>query len=147
MKRIEENLNTKIIVQILVIVFIISLIGCASGGGSKEATVAPVLSAPNELQGKMNGLAAIPVAGKSTKFMFGGMFWNGNVDGKPFFGGTFETEEEDGKTLITLTQTHMYSTQQNPITKKDVGWVKTPGPAIYLVYNPGPPETLLPTTK
>jgi hypothetical protein len=109
------------------------MIGCASG---------PKLGSPTILQQVLNALPEVPVAGKNLKFKFGGDVWIANVDGKEFMAGTFVSEDTaDGSSLI-LKQTHLYSSKQKPGIGGDVGWVKTPGPDISLVYKKGPPETL-----
>ena len=147
MRKIETTRNAKIIILTLVIVFIIGSVGCASGGGDKEPTVAPDLGRPDEVQTRINGLPAIPMSGKTIKFKFGGEFWNGDVDGAPFFGGKYTSEEKDGKLILTLVQTHMWVAKINPVSKKPVGWTKASGPTIYLAYTDGPVPLLVPTTK
>jgi hypothetical protein len=109
------------------------MVGCASG---------PKLGQPTELQSVLNALPAIPVAGKDLKFEFGGDTWIARVDGKDYMAGTFKSEDSAEGSILTLKQTHIYSTEQKPGIGGDVGWVKTPGPEIALEYKKGPPETL-----
>jgi hypothetical protein len=118
---------------VLVLSFTNIMIGCAS---------APKLDTPTQLQQVLNRLPEIPVAGKNVKFEFGGDVWISKVNGKEFLAGTFKSEENAGGSILTLTQTHIYSDQQKPGIGGDVGWVKTPGPEIVLEYKKGPPETL-----
>jgi hypothetical protein len=123
-----------ILVLVLAITFVV--MGCASG---------PKLGEPTELQQLLNELPEVPVAGKSVKFEFGGEGWISRVDGKEFLAGTFASEDTADGSILTLTQTHIYSDEQKPGIGGDVGWVKTPGPAIVLEYKKGPPAGL--TTK
>jgi hypothetical protein len=45
-------------------------------------------------------------------------------------------------TVATLTQTHMYSEQVNPLTKKPLGWQAVGGQVILLDYVEGPPASV-----
>jgi hypothetical protein len=94
------------------------------------------------LQKILNEIPAIPVAGKNVKFEFGGDVWISRVDGKYFLAGTFVSEDNDSGSLLTLTQTHLYSDEQKPGIGGDVGWIDTPGPEIVLDYKKGPPVAL-----
>jgi hypothetical protein len=58
--------------------------------------------------------------------------------------GTYVSEDTETGSVLTLTQTHLYTDTVNPLTKKAVGWVSSSGPKILLEYKKGPPETLLP---
>ncbi|MDR2589250.1 MAG: hypothetical protein LBC67_07475 [Spirochaetales bacterium] len=116
---------------VLLITFV--TIGCASG---------PKLASPTPLQQELNSLPEVPVAGKNLKFEFGGDAWIAKVDGKNFLAGTFTSNDTAEGSDITLKQTHIYSAEQKPGIGGDVGWVKTPGPDISLVYKKGPPESL-----
>ncbi|MDR1466641.1 MAG: hypothetical protein LBI40_03385 [Treponema sp.] len=109
------------------------MVGCASG---------PKLGQPNAIQRVLNELPAIPIAGKDLKIEFGGDTWIAKVDGKDYMAGTFTSEDNSDGSVLTLKQTHIYSTEQKPGIGGDVGWVKTPGPDIALEYKKGPPETL-----
>ena len=109
------------------------MIGCASG---------PELGSPTPLQQSLNALPAVPVAGKTLKFEFGGTTWIAKVDGKNFLAGSFTSEDAADGSALTLKQTHVYSTEKKPGVGGDVGWVQTPGPDIVLVYKKGPPEVL-----
>jgi hypothetical protein len=119
---------------LLLALFTISvMIGCASG---------PKLGSPTPLQQALNALPEVTVAGKNLKFEFGGDAWIAKVDGKNFMAGTFTSEDTANGSILTLKQTHIYSTEQKPGIGGDVGWVKTPGPDISLAYTKGPPDTL-----
>jgi hypothetical protein len=118
---------------ILVVSLISVIVGCASG---------PKLGPPTGLQQLLNQLPAVSVAGKELKFEFGGDAWTAKVDGKDFMAGTFKSADSDTGSILTLKQTHIYSTEQKPAVGGDIGWVKTPGPDIVLEYKKGPPETL-----
>jgi hypothetical protein len=120
---------------ILALSFISVMAGCASG---------PKLGSPTALQQLLNAMPEVPVAGKNLKFDFGGDTWIAKVDGKDFMAGTltFKSEDNADGSVLTLKQTHLYSSEQKPGIGGDVGWVKTPGPDIVLEYKKGPPETL-----
>jgi hypothetical protein len=130
-KRISVVVFSILVLPVAFIVF-----GCASG---------PKLGSPTTLQQLLNDLPEITVAGKDMKFEFGGDVWIAKVDGKEFMAGTVVSEDIADGSNLTLKQTHLYSSEQKPGIGGDVGWVKTPGPDISLVYKKGPPETL--TTK
>jgi hypothetical protein len=121
-------------VMVLVLTISFVVIGCAS---SK-----PELGEKTLLQQLLNELPEIQVAGKSLKFEFGGDVWIARVSGKEFMAGTITLEENSEGYVLTLKQTHVYSTEQKPGVGGDVGWVKTPGPDISLEYKKGPPESL-----
>ena len=143
MKKISNHGASKTAIFVLVIVFVITSIGCAMFGGKKVS--GPELGPVSDLQAILNTFPPITMAGKLVKINFGGDNWQATTDGKLFLAGLFASEDEEGRTIISLTQTHIYSDKQNPVTKKDVGWVPTPGDAItFLEYRPGPPATLLP---
>jgi hypothetical protein len=110
-----------------------AMIGCASG---------PKLGSPTPIQQLLNALPEVTVAGENLKFDFGGDTWIAKVDGKNFLSGTFTSEDAADNSILTLKQTHVYSTEQKPGIGGDVGWVKTPGPDIVLEYKKGPPESL-----
>jgi hypothetical protein len=118
---------------VMVLAFCAVVAGCASG---------PKLGSPTGLQQSLNALPAVPVAGKTLKFDFGGDVWIAKVDGKEFMAGTFQSDDSASGSVLTLKQTHLYSTEQKPGIGGDIGWVKTPGPDIVLEYKKGPPETL-----
>jgi hypothetical protein len=127
-------MNRKVVFGIVFAIAIVGIcVGCASG---------PKLGAATPLQGALNRLPAIPVAGQDVKFEFGGDVWVSTVAGKNFLAGTFVSEENAEGSTITLTQTHVYSDEQKPGIGGDVGWIKTPGPQIILEYKKGPPESL-----
>ncbi|MHB9293396.1 hypothetical protein Holit_02517 [Hollandina sp. SP2] len=123
------------IVFFLALVFSSSflMIGCASG---------PKLGSPTPLQRLLNALPEVPVSGKKLKFEFGGNTWIAKVDGKHFIAGTFMFEDTADHSILTLKQTHLYSTEQKPGIGGDVGWIKTSGPDIVLEYKKDPPATL-----
>ncbi|MDR3304257.1 MAG: hypothetical protein LBS86_07580 [Treponema sp.] len=125
--------NSSVFLAILAVLFASFLTGCASGPKMGTATL---------LQKALNLLPEISVAGKDLKFEFGGDAWKAKVDGKEFLAGTFKSEDNEEGSVLTLTQTHVYSEEKNPVGKGVLGWVKTPGPNIVLDYKKGPPETL-----
>jgi hypothetical protein len=124
-------------------ILVLSLISVMAGCASEPD---PELGPPNALQLLLNELPKIPVAGKELKFDFGGDTWIAKLDGKNFSAGTFESEDNADGSILTLKQTHIYSTAQKPSVGGagggEVGWVKTSGPDIVLEYKKGPPEIL-----
>jgi hypothetical protein len=118
---------------ILALSIISIIVGCASE---------PKLGSQTELHKLLAKMPAAPVAGKDLKFDFGGDTWIATVDGKKFMAGTFISDDSDTGNILTLKQTHVYSTEKKPGIGGDVGWIKTPGPDIILEYKKGPPETL-----
>jgi hypothetical protein len=119
------------------VLFALTIMGLMAGCASD-----PKLGQATTLQSALNKLPAIPIAGKDLKFEFGGDAWIARLDGKDYMAGTFTSEDNAEGSILTLTQTHIYSTEQKPGIGGDVGWVKTPGPEIVLEYKKGPPETL-----
>jgi hypothetical protein len=128
----KKRINSAFVL-LLALLTISVMIGCASG---------PKLGSPTLLQEGLNALPEVAVAGKNLKLEFGGDAWIAKVDGKNFIAGTFAFEDTADGGIFTLAQTHIYSTEQKPGVGGDVGWVKTPGPAIVLEYKKGPPVTL-----
>jgi hypothetical protein len=124
----RKRTNT-VLYWILVLSITFIVIGCASGPKG------PQLGSPTQLQQTLNRLPAVPVAGNNLKFEFFGDAWIAKNNGVNFIGGTVVSEDNDDGSILNLTQTHTYSTQQKPGVGGNVGWVKTPGPAIVLVYN------------
>jgi hypothetical protein len=136
-KRRFQKMKQKSSLMFLVLALFITgiITGCAS---------APELGEATELQQILNALPAVPVAGKNLKFEFRGDVWISKVDGKDFSLGAFKSEDNELGSIITLTQTHLYSDKQKPGVGGDVGWVGTPGPEIVLEYIKGPPAKLSP---
>jgi hypothetical protein len=120
-------------IWVLALSIIFVMIGCASG---------PKLGSKTLLQSLLNALPEVSVAGKNLKFEFGGDAWIAKIDGKNFSAGTFKSEDTSDGSILTLKQTHIYSTEQKPVGGGDVGWIKTPGTDIVLEYKKGPPESL-----
>jgi len=121
---------------VMLLIFAVSLVvtGCS--------TTTPTLGQPTELQQILNALPEIPVAGKNLKFQFGGDTWIATVNSKNFIAGTFTSADNTDGSTLTLTQTHVYSSEKKPGVGGDIGWVKTPGPNIVLDYKKGPPASL-----
>jgi hypothetical protein len=105
----------------------------------------PVLGDPTDLQKILNELPEVSLAGKQVKIQFGGEIWIARESGKNVLAGTFTSVDTEDGSDITLSQTHIYSSEQKPGIGGDIGWVKTPGPSIELEYKAGPPASL--TTK
>jgi hypothetical protein len=124
---------------IAAVVVAILLVGCASGPklfDEKKAT---------DRQKLINAISdqyPIPVGGKELVIKFADDVWKATVDGKDNMLGTCVFEETNEGTNIALTPTHVWSDQENPVTKKPVGWVSAPAPGINLVYTEGPPVSL-----
>jgi hypothetical protein len=78
--------------------------------------------------------------GKTSTFRFLGTTYVQRVDGVDTLSGSVKFENN----IATLTPEYTYSGTVNPITKKALGWVKSPTklPDIVLTYVPGPPAAL-----
>ena len=76
--------------------------GVSQGGST------PQLGQPSALQGILNALPAVPVAGNNLKFQFGGESWVATVNGENFSAGTLVFEETAEGYILTLTQTHIW---------------------------------------
>ena len=121
--------------SIFILMFTTLVIGCASGPD-------PKLGEKTELQNLLNQMPEVPVAGKKLKFEFGGDAWVAKLNGKEYLAGTFTSEDSEEGSVLILEQTHVYSSEKNPLTGKEIKWVSTPGPQIVLEYKKGPPESL-----
>jgi hypothetical protein len=60
------------------------------------------------LQLILNALPAIPIAGNTLKFQFGGDNWMATVNGENFSTGTIELEDTEDGVILTLRQTHIW---------------------------------------
>jgi len=128
----KKNIRSAVaLLLVLSVAFIV--IGCQSG---------PRLGEPTLLQSALNLMPEMRIAGNSLKFTFGGDTWIAKKDGKNFIAGTYVSEDNANGSVITLKQTHSYSTDKKPLIGGDVGWVKTGGSDIVLDYKKGPPESL-----
>jgi hypothetical protein len=118
------------------------------------------------LQIILNALPAIPIAGNTLKFQFGGDNWITSLNGENFSTGTIEFEVIDGGVLLTLKQTHIWPAvaakaagrvanmvpggaavggvldTAGSIAGAVVGAVEASGPVIVLEYKAGPPAKL-----
>jgi hypothetical protein len=115
--------------------FVVSLISLAGVGISAFG------AAPS--QQVLSEFPAISVAGKNMQFGFTDDAWIAKVEGKDFLKGTYNSEDTQTGSVLTLVQTHVYSDAKKPVVGGDVGWVKTSGPQIILEYIAGPPASLL----
>ena len=98
----------------------------------KEIPAKPQLGQATVLQQILNGLPAIPIAGRTLKFTFGGDTWIASLNKNEILGGTIIIQNTDEGSILTLQQTHT----------KVFAWIKTPGPEIVLEYIKGPPASL-----
>jgi hypothetical protein len=132
------------ITNCLFVLLALSLAGIMIGCGSVPLPDAgPELGEATLLQKALNALPEITVAEKEVKFEFGGDVWIAKAEGKNFLAGTFTSVDNEEGSILTLTQTHIYSAEEKPVVGGEVGWVTTPGlPDIVLEYKKGPPETL-----
>ena len=119
--------------SVLILITALMVVGCASG---------PKLGNPTPLQQILNAMPEINIARNSLKFEFGGDSWIARNNGREFLAGTFTSEDTPEGSILTLNQTHIYSTEQKPGIGGDIGWVKTPGPQIVMEYKSGPPATI-----
>jgi hypothetical protein len=125
-----------VLVAIIGIIAISILLGCASG---------PKFGNPNAIQVLLNVVAKkypIDIAGKKVELSFEGDSWRGKVDNKDSLAGDCTIKETDKGATLTLNQKWAWVENENPVTKKPIGWQKTPGPEFVLEYDKGPPESL-----
>jgi len=152
-------------VLVMVLVFGMTVVGCASG---------PKLDSPTPFQYTLNNMPEISIDGKNLKFEFGGNAWIAKVDGKNYLAGTFKSEDTSEGSILTLKQKYAWrvaSTGERVLGAVDSAlgfglavvfgtgnlyakseankkkymdeenWKDTSGPDIILVYKSGPPET------
>jgi len=120
---------------------------------------------PKSLQTILNALPAIPIAGNNLKFRFSGEKWTATVNGENFSAGTVEVENNNGGSILTLKQTHIWPGAVGKTAGRvakiipggaavggaldaagqvagAVGAVEATGPEIILEYKAGPPAKL-----
>jgi len=127
--------------KIIVVLFAFIAIGSVHG---------QQLGTPTPLQQILNALPAIPIAGRSLKFEFGGTAWVAKLNGENLLAGTVETVDVSGGSILTLKQTHIWAGAAGRAAGGVLGgalggvvgslaatWVATPGPEIVLDYNNG----------
>jgi hypothetical protein len=93
----------------------------------------PRLGQATQLQQELNRMPAVPIAGNSLRFQFGGDTWIATNNGRNFLAGTVTSYDTDEGSYLILKQTHTYLR---------VAWVATPGPDIIFAYLAGPPASL-----
>jgi hypothetical protein len=112
-------------------------IGCGSAPSGMAYT--PVRSgSPTKLDEISLATVDDPATGKKLIFVFLGETWIQQVDGKQLLAGKLKLNGD----TATLTQTHVYSEQQNPVTKKPLGWQAAGGQEIVLNYIESPPTSV-----
>jgi hypothetical protein len=117
------------------------------------------------LQIILNALPAIPIAGNTLKFQFGGDNWVTTINGENFSMGTIELEDIEGGVMLTLRQTHIWPGAAGKTAGRLAsmvpgggavggvlnaagsvaglaGAVEAPGPVMVLEYKAGPPAKL-----
>ncbi|MDR1869111.1 MAG: CIA30 family protein [Treponema sp.] len=92
----------------------------------------------SSLQDALNMLPAIPVAGKTLKFLFTGETWRAQVNGADTLSGTLTFQAAEGGGVISLKPTHAYLRGRQ---------IPTPAPEIFLEYKAGPPMSLRAMSK
>jgi len=120
---------------------------------------------PRSLQTILNALPAIPIAGNNLKFRFNGEKWTATVNWENFSAGTVEVEDNNGGSMLTLKQTHIWPGAVGKTAGRiakiipggaavggaldaagqvagAVGAVEASGPEIVLEYKAGPPAKL-----
>jgi hypothetical protein len=129
--------------RIVAVLFALVTVGSAFG---------QQLGAPTPLQRILNDLPAIPIAGRSLKFQFGGTTWIATVNGENVLAGTVESVDINGGSILTLKQTHIWAAAAGRAVGGLLGplggavgslastWVATPGPEIVLDYNSAGPR-------
>ena len=105
-----------------------SLPGTAGAVGAVAMDVAAAAGVSIlSLQDALNRLPAIPIAGKTLKFVFAGETWRAQVSGKDTLSGTLTFQGSEGGGIIILKPTHAYVMGRQ---------VPTPAPEILLEYTP-----------
>jgi hypothetical protein len=95
----------------------------------------------SSLQAALNRLPAIPIAGKTLKFIFSGETWRAQVNGADTLSGTLTfqaAEAAEGGGVITLKPTHAYLRGRQ---------IPTPSVDMFLEYQAGPPMSLRAMSK
>ena len=132
--------------------------------GGVVSYVGQQLGVPTSLQGILNTMPAITIAGNSLKFQFDSENWTAMLNGENFSKGTIEVENINDGSILTLKQTHIWpaaavKTAGNLAGKLGgsklggaanaagnvagkAGPVETSGSAIVLEYKAGPPAKL-----
>jgi hypothetical protein len=137
--------------------------GQADGAGSSNVQQ---LGTQTPLQIILNALPAIPIAGNTLKFQFGGDNWIATVNGENFSTGTIELETTGDGVMLILKQTHIWPgtagktagrlanmvpgggavgsvlDTAGSIAGAVAGAVEASGPVIVLEYKAGPPAKL-----
>jgi hypothetical protein len=131
--------KTQIVLVGFLVVLGMTLMGCATAPVYNEGNATPLQRELNEISDRY----PIPIAGKDAVIKFAGDAWKGTVGGKDAVQGTGKFETTAAGTTITIVLTHIWSDKENPVTKKPVGWVKSPTKVqIVLEYKEGPPASL-----
>jgi hypothetical protein len=90
------------------------------------------------LQEALNRLPAIPVAGKTFKFIFAADTWRAQVNGADTLSGTLNFQTVEGGGVIVLKPTHAYLRGRQ---------IPAPASEIFLEYKAGPPMSLRTMSK
>jgi len=103
--------------------------GASTGGAGAGASTGGVMPGGlSLLQDALNMLPAIPVAGKTFKFLFAGETWRAQVNGADALSGTLTFQTTAGGGVIILKPTHTYLQGKQ---------ISTPGAEIFLEYKEG----------
>jgi hypothetical protein len=92
----------------------------------------------SSLQDVLNRLPAIPVAGKTLKFVFSGETWRAQVNGADTLSGTLNFQAAEGGGMITLKPEYAYLRGKQ---------IRAPATNILLEYTAGPPMALRSLSK
>jgi hypothetical protein len=66
------------------------------------------MGSPTPLQIVLNSMPAVPIAGNTLKFEFGGDTWISKLNGENFSAGSVEILDTDEGSILTLKQTHTW---------------------------------------
>ena len=109
----------------------VDILNAASAGGASAGGM-------SLLQEVLNRLPAIPVAGKTFKFIFADETWRAQVNGADTLSGTLTFQTVEGGGVIILKPTHAYLRGRQ---------IPTPASEIFLEYQAGPPMSLRAMSK
>jgi hypothetical protein len=135
------KLKTKLTLALALLVAAFLTMSCGSSKPSFN------LANATTLQTAINLISVnfpIPIAGQNVVVLFAGDDWEATSNGAPALMGKAVFTETPSGANIEMEQTHIYSTELNPVTKKPVGWIgASTGAKIKLVYTSDPASLAL----
>jgi hypothetical protein len=130
------KLKSKLSLALALLAAALLLISCSSSKASFDPSKASTLQ-----QGinAISGSFPVSIAGQSVVVQFAGDEWQATNNGAPTLQGKSIFTETPTGANIEMEQTHVYSNEVNPLTKKPVGWVAaSTGAKFNLVYTSDP---------